>query len=285
MVPGAYFCGKKCYESLVKVGCTGAVQDIFGASSSKHAAGIHRDQMVKRGSLLQIGTGDDQAHVRSRRAETRDQGPELTPRQRIDARCWLVQYQQIGVVDQRAAQAQLLFHAARELGRRAVGKGRETGRLQQLGDPLVALVPALAEKPAEEVHILPHRERGIEIAPQPLRHIGDLRTNSGPVPSTAHIAAQHVKPPRLYLPCPGDQRKETRFADAIRSDQTDNAARRQVDRNCIKCPDLAILKREPLCPHHRPGGRHSSTLPSAASGQGSVESSRTQATPGRPVLM
>ncbi len=54
------------------------------------------------------------------RADAGDQVPELGARQRIDAGGRLVQDEQVGVVDQRAAQAQLLLHAAGELAGRAV---------------------------------------------------------------------------------------------------------------------------------------------------------------------
>ena len=58
-------------------------------------------------------------------ADVVDQRPELAPRERIDAGGGLVEDEQIGVVDQRAAQPDLLLHAARELAGRAIG---ETGR-------------------------------------------------------------------------------------------------------------------------------------------------------------
>ena len=68
-----------------------------------------------------------------------DQVPELPARERIDAGGRLVQNQQVGVVDQRAAEAELLLHAARELaapaGRR---RGRGPVRGEQRGDARAA---------------------------------------------------------------------------------------------------------------------------------------------------
>src|SRR3712207_8220241 len=63
---------------------------------------------------------------------------------------------------QRAAEAELLLHAARELPCRAVREGMEAGRGQQPGDPRLPLRPAPAEEPGEEADVLPHAEVGIE---------------------------------------------------------------------------------------------------------------------------
>ena len=66
--------------------------------------------------------------------------PELAARQRIDAGRRLVEDQQIGIVNQRAAQPELLAHAAGELPGRPVRERREPSALKQLGDAPVALV-------------------------------------------------------------------------------------------------------------------------------------------------
>ncbi len=73
----------------------------------------------KRVGLFHVGGGDDHAHAWALGADALDQIPELAPRERIDAGGRLVEDQQVGVVDQRAAQAELLLHAARELAGRA----------------------------------------------------------------------------------------------------------------------------------------------------------------------
>ena len=59
-------------------------------------------------------------------------------------------------MDQRAAQAELLLHAAGQLAGRPVGERRETGRGEQLCDPRLALARGLTEQAAEEVDVLEH---------------------------------------------------------------------------------------------------------------------------------
>ena len=89
----------------------------------QHAAGIERDQMIKAPRLVHVGGRHDHAHAGALGADAGDQLPEL--RARADRRLGrLVEHQQVGVVDQRAAQAELLLHAARELARRPLQKAR-----------------------------------------------------------------------------------------------------------------------------------------------------------------
>ncbi len=78
-------------------------------------------------------------------------------------------------MDQRAAQAELLLHAAGQLAGRPLGEAGEAGALEQCGDPALALGAVLAEQAAEEVDILEDRKRRIEVLAQALRHVGDAR--------------------------------------------------------------------------------------------------------------
>ena len=68
-----------------------------------------------------------------------DELPELTPRQRVDAGGRLVEDQQVGVVDEGAAQTELLLHAAGQLAGGAVRERGESGGVQQLIDTPLAL--------------------------------------------------------------------------------------------------------------------------------------------------
>ena len=92
-----------------------------------------------------------------------DELPELAARKRIDAGGRLIQNEEFGVVDERAAETKLLFHAAGKFARRAIDEGVETGGPQQSCDAGTALGMPQAEEPAEEVQILEDAELGIEI--------------------------------------------------------------------------------------------------------------------------
>lgn len=99
-----------------------------------------------------------------------------------------------------------------------------------------------------------------------------------------HVALQDLKPPFLKLAGPRNQRKQAGLPHPVRADQPDDAAYRKIKRHPIKCCDQAVAKRQAVGPHYGGGRRHSRTRPSAAGGQGAAGSTRTQATPGRPVL-
>ena len=81
------------------------------------------------------------------------QFPELTAGKRIDAGRRFVQNEQIRIVDQRAAQPQLLLHAAGQFSRRAIGKGRKPGGLQKLRNAPFTLRAVVPEQPSEKIDI------------------------------------------------------------------------------------------------------------------------------------
>ena len=97
-------------------------------------AGVHRHQPVEAGGLLHVGGRHQDAHARPVGPDAVDQLPELAARQRIDAGGRLVEDQQVRVVDQSAAQAELLLHAAGQLAGRPVGEASQPDTVQQLGD-------------------------------------------------------------------------------------------------------------------------------------------------------
>ena len=130
--------------------------------------------------LLHVGGGDQHAHAWPAGPEAVDEVPELTARQRVDAGGRLVEDQERRVVDQRAAEAELLLHPPRELAGWPIPEPGQAGAREKLVDPPGALLPRLAEQPAEEVHVLDNRERRVEIPAQALGHVGDPRGCPGP---------------------------------------------------------------------------------------------------------
>src|SRR5690606_20569744 len=121
-----------------------------------------------------------------------DQLPELAARQRIDARRRLVEDQEVRIVDQRAAQAQLLLHAARELAGRAIRERVEAGRGKQLADAALAFLAGMAEETSEEVDVLENRKRRIEVPAKALRHVGDARTDLAALARVTHVRAKRL---------------------------------------------------------------------------------------------
>ncbi len=229
-------------EGLVERSSAGLRQEVRRRTRGEDASGIHRHQPVEARRLFHIGGGDDDAHAGPPGADRIDQLPELAPRQRIDARGRLVEDQQVGVVDQRAAQAELLFHAARELAGRPIGEGAQPRARQKLGDSGLALGPALPEELAEELDILEHRQRRIEVLAKPLRHIGDARAGCPPMRRIRHVAPEHRDRARLERARAGHQGQEAGLADTIGADQPDHAARREVEGDALERPGLAIAQ-------------------------------------------
>ncbi len=81
-------------------------------------------------------------------------------------------------MDQRAAQTQFLFHAAREFARGPVEKRVQAGCLGQPVDPRLALGGALAKQFAEKIQILGDAQLLVEVLAEPLGHIGNARTDT-----------------------------------------------------------------------------------------------------------
>src|SRR5262245_62590132 len=104
---------------------------------------------------------------------------------------------------QRAAEADFLLHAPRELAARPASKRIETCRRQELVDARSALGSALPEQAAEEVDVVEHAERRIEIAAQPLRHIGDTAVTRSAMGGNRHDSVEKRTYAGLDLAHPG----------------------------------------------------------------------------------
>ena len=135
---------KHCSRSFVPVRSISSA----GRPGGQHAPGVHGHDPVPLLRLVHVGGGDDDAHAGPVRADVVDERPELPPRQRIDAGGRLVEDEQVRVVDQRAAEPDLLLHAARELAGRAIGERAEPGGVEQLLDARPALGAPTARRAA-----------------------------------------------------------------------------------------------------------------------------------------
>ena len=184
-------------ERFLQAGCPGLAEDLRRTAGGDQPAGVHRRQPVELCGLLHVGAGDDYAHAGPANPHAADQFPELPPRQRIDAGRGFVEDQQVGFMDQRAAQRQLLLHPAGKLPRRAVRVRVQPRAHQQIGDARLALSRRLTEQSAKEIKIFHYAQRWIEVPPEPLRHIGDPRPAIAPVPRTAHVPPERHDPAGL----------------------------------------------------------------------------------------
>ena len=242
-------------EGLFQGADVGARQELVRGAGVQHASGVHGHQPVEARGLLHVGGGHQDAHAGPGGPHAVQQLPELPPRQRVDARGRLVQDEEVGIVDQRAAQAQLLLHAPGELPGGPAGEGRQPRGLQQGGDPPLALQAAVPEQPPEEVDVLEHRQRRVQVLAQPLRHVGDPRAHPAAVARVGHVAAQHLDPPGLDGARPGDQREEGGLPHAVRADHADHASGGQVEGDRIERPRPAVAQADVLQPGDGREGR------------------------------
>ena len=185
--------------------------------------------------------------LRTARADGIDQLPELPARERIDAGGRLVENEEIGIVHQRAAQADFLLHAARELAAGPISERVEPGRLQKLVDARAPLRRALAEQAAEEVDIVENAERRIEIAAEPLRHVGDAAADSPGDGASSAMLPSSARPRRSgSCARPAMSAEQRGLADAVRPDQSRHAAGGNVEREVVERERLAVAMRYAL---------------------------------------
>src|SRR5262245_58966919 len=95
-------------------------------------------------------------------------------------------------MNQRAAQAELLFHPAGKLSGGPILKSFEVGCLQETRYPRLALLLALSEQQCEELRVLGNRERGIQILAQTLRHKRHPGAYFAALSRIAHVASEHL---------------------------------------------------------------------------------------------
>ena len=250
-VARAFFLGQQCDEAPFKILRSRSLHELRRRARREHAPGVHGDDPVPLLGLVHIGGGDDDAHAGPLGADVVDERPKLAARQRVHAGGRFVEDEQVRLVHERAAQTDLLFHAARELAGGALRKGSKTRRIEQLLDARGALRGGKAEQPRHEVDILPHAEFEIEILAEALGHVSDARASVAPVGRVGDVAAKHHHFALLHLLRADDQRQQRRFADAVGSDHADHAALRNVEREAVKRERRAIAMGHVIDRHDR----------------------------------
>jgi len=172
-------------------------------------------------------------------------------------------------VDQGAAQAQLLLHAARQLAGGTVEERCQAGGPGQLLDAPAPFGAVMAEQAAEEVDILEDRQGGIEIFTQTLRHVGDTRADGTAVGGIGHVAAQHLDLARAERAGTRDQGQQAGLADAVGADYSDHEASGHRQFHIRQRQAVAIAKADPVQSRHRAvvmGGRFSHGANAPANG-------------------
>ena len=156
-------------------------------------------------------------------------------------------------MDQRAAQAELLFHAAGKLRGRPLEKRLEARCFRQQRDPLPTLPPCEAEQLPEERQVLRNAQFAVEVLAETLRHVGDPRADPATLVANAEVAAEDSEFAGLELPRAGQQGQQGRFADAVRSDKADGRPCRNVEIDRLERRHLLVGMAEPANASDRPG--------------------------------
>ena len=176
-------------------------------------------------------------------------------------------------MDQGAAEAELLLHAARELARGPVRERRKARGRQQPPDPRLALLRSVPEQPAEEFQILPHRKLGVEVPPEALRHVGDSGLHAAAMARVAHVAAERLDPPCLDAPRAGEEAEEGGLPHPVRPDDPGQRPARDLQRQAAQRVDPAVAVGDSI---EAQGGRAHSNI----SGGMRRESASGQTAPG-----
>jgi hypothetical protein len=209
-------------------------------AGGQHLAVTHGCQPIEALGFFQVGACHQHAHHWPTRSDARDQGPELTARQWVNTGGRLIENQQIRIVNQRAAQAQLLFHVTREFADRTPFEGSQSGGAEQFVAANLALLLVVSEQAPEKIHIFSYRQRRIEIAAQALWHVSDAPAHPAAASRPCHIAAQHHDAPLLNPGSTDNQGQQRRLADAVRANESCNTRSRNSELRYIEHQRLAI---------------------------------------------
>ena len=237
----AFLLGQQRDESRFEAARPGLRLDFIRSTNGQQLARVHPHQPIESFRLVHVSGGYQDTHSAPARADAVDELPELPTRQRIDTRGGLVEDQQVGVVDQRAAKPELLLHAPGELARGPTRERRQASAIEQFRDARRPLRPGLAKQAPEEINVLEDRKRRIQIPSQPLGHVGDAGADRAAMGDTRHIAPEHVHRAFLDLAHPGDDREQRGFSDAVRPEEADHAPGRHHEVHSLQGDRLPIV--------------------------------------------
>src|SRR5690606_3225420 len=202
----------------------------------------------------------------------------------------LIEYEQPRVMDESAAQSELLLHAARELACRSAQEWIQSRGAREKIDTSPTLGSVVSEQASEELQVLLHRKSRIEIASQALRHVGDVGADELALARIRHVGAEHDHLAPLHGAHACYERQQARLAYAIRPDETDDATCRKQQVEVVQRDFRLVSQTDVLEPRNGLpaivvcGLGHHGTLTRRFSGHDAFGSILSHATPGKPVF-
>src|SRR5262245_13367456 len=274
---------KECDKGRIERRLACLLQNLPELAAGDDLAVIYRHQPIEALRFVHIGGRYDHAHLRPPGPDRIDELPKLFTRKRIDAGGRLIEDKQVGIVNQRAAETELLLHSAGELARWAVLERIESSGFQKLIDALAPIAPCLAEQTPKEIDVLEDAEGGIEIAAKPLGHIGDAAARLGSMAHVRHISPQHHDVASLDFAHAGNERQQGRLAHAVWPDHADHAVRGNIERDFVqRCAFPVVMGYLQETGDHRI--RHFGSFTCNSAGHSTVSEVRTNPRPRTPVF-
>src|SRR5262249_11956624 len=132
LMPCALLVREEGDEGLLQCLLACLLQYLRSRTGGNHFSVVHCHLPVEALRLVHIRRGNDDAHLRTPGADIADQLPELSARERVYARGRFIEDEQIRIVNQCAAEAELLLHAAGKLACGAAQERVEACSLEQL---------------------------------------------------------------------------------------------------------------------------------------------------------
>src|SRR5690606_1571239 len=117
--------------------------------------------------------------------------PQVNARLRVEARCRLIEHEQLRVADQAARDQYAALHAARKLQHFAFAALGKTHEIEQLNGALFGLPAVQSVEAGEDLQVFAHAEFLSEVVL--LRHDADLLLDGAVVAAVANVMAEDAQ--------------------------------------------------------------------------------------------